>query len=58
VKKSAKILGFPLKNLCMIKMNKNFQMLMENLKESIEKDKKDEFIPFMIIGTAEITNTV
>jgi aromatic-L-amino-acid/L-tryptophan decarboxylase len=57
VKKSAKILGFPLKNLRMIKTNKNFEMSIEHLKETIEIDKNNGNIPFMVIGTAGTTNT-
>eukprot|EP01080_Neovahlkampfia_damariscottae_P009127 gene9127-1216_t len=56
IKKSLKILGIPLRNLRTIKSN-NFQISIEELKMRIEKDKKDGFIPFLIIGSAGTTNT-
>jgi aromatic-L-amino-acid decarboxylase len=57
VQKSAMLAGFPLENIRVIKTDENFKIKTNLLLEAIEKDKKDNLTPFLIVGSAGTTNT-
>ncbi|WP_019673273.1 pyridoxal phosphate-dependent decarboxylase family protein [Psychrobacter lutiphocae] len=57
VAKGIRVMGIPNANIRKVKTNERFQIIPEDLKRQIEQDKKDGYIPFLIVGTAGTTNT-
>lgn len=57
VAKGLRIIGIPNNRIRKIPTNEHFQMDIAELNSALEKDVKDGYIPFVVIGTAGTTNT-
>lgn len=57
VGKSARLVGFPKKNLRQIGMDSEFRMSISELNRAIHEDKSKGLTPFLVIGTAGTTGT-
>ena len=57
VAKGLRVIGITSQRLRTIPTDENFRMRTDLLREAIEKDLKDGYIPFAVIGTAGTTNT-
>ena len=57
VAKGLRVIGITSQRLRTIPTNENFMMRTDLLREAIEKDLKEGYIPFAVIGTAGTTNT-
>lgn len=57
VAKGLRIIGIGNSRIRKIRTDEHFCMRMDELKKAIEKDKKEGFIPFVIIASAGTTNT-
>lgn len=57
VAKGIRVMGIPKANIRKVKTNERFQIIPDDLRAQIEQDKKDGFIPFLIVGTCGTTNT-
>ena len=57
VAKGLRVIGITSRRLRTIPTDENFRMRTDLLREAIEKDLSDGYIPFAVIGTAGTTNT-
>ena len=57
VAKGLRVIGITSKRLRTIPTDENFRMRTDLLRQAIEKDMEDGYIPFAVIGTAGTTNT-
>lgn len=57
VAKGLRVIGITSKRLRIIPTDDEFRMKTDELRKAIEKDIKDGYIPFAVIGTAGTTNT-
>ena len=55
--KAANLAGFPYANIREIPCDDKFRIRIDALEESIARDKRDGFTPFMLVGSAGTTNT-
>ena len=56
-RKALHVAGFPTENIRIIDHNEDFTMNVSHLKETVEKDVKNGYIPALVISTAGTTNT-
>lgn len=57
VSKAARLAGFPYDNIRAIETDDQFRIKPSLLLDAIEKDKKNNLTPFLIVGSAGTTNT-
>jgi glutamate/tyrosine decarboxylase-like PLP-dependent enzyme len=57
IQKAVELLGLGNEALRLISVNDYFQIDLQTLKATIDKDRKDGYLPFCIIGAAGTTNT-
>lgn len=57
IDKAVILLGLGTRSLVKISTNENFEMDAEKLREQIEKDKEDGFLPFCVVATIGTTST-
>ena len=57
VAKGLRVIGIGENRIRKIKTDDKFQMRMDDLRDTVEQDIKDGYIPFVVIGTAGTTNT-
>lgn len=55
--KAANLAGFPYANIREVASDGRFRMRIDELQQSIERDKRDGFTPFLVVGSAGTTNT-
>jgi len=57
IQKAVELLGIGSSNLVKIPVDENFRVRVDLMEQRIEKDKKDGFLPFCIVGNAGTVNT-
>lgn len=57
VSKAAVLAGFPADRIRSIASDQDFKVKVEDLRSAISTDRKDGFVPFLIVGNAGTTNT-
>jgi aromatic-L-amino-acid decarboxylase len=57
IQKAVELLGLGSDALRLLRVNDQFQMDLEALKETIKKDREDGYLPFCVVGAAGTTNT-
>ncbi|HRX77530.1 MAG TPA: pyridoxal-dependent decarboxylase [Pirellulaceae bacterium] len=57
VAKAAMFAGVPPENVRSIAVDSNYRVCIETMRERIQQDRRDGFIPFAIVGHAGTTNT-
>jgi aromatic-L-amino-acid decarboxylase len=57
IQKAVELLGLGSASLRMIPVNNDFQIDLEALEAAIARDRKDDYLPFCIVGAAGTTNT-
>lgn len=55
--KAANLAGFPYANIREIPSDERFRMCIEDLDTAIARDRRDGWIPFLVVGSAGTTNT-
>lgn len=55
--KAARLAGFPVENVRAISVDAAFRIRIDRLREQIERDRRDGWQPFAIVGQAGTTNT-